>query len=460
MRPRLFVTVHFGLAAGWAIGAAESDVAVDQPLVRGVDGRPVLPPSSLAGSLRDHARRSLPPGDVVELFGPEPPKEKGASLTVSPLSLLGTRLTPDEPAVARVGSTAINAERRVAAEGSLRLAEVIDESVTVAVYLLLELDGADQATTDPAVWAARAARLLTLLQTWQPAVGRGRSTGRGKADLVAAHAHVGALLPHGQEPFLAGLGPDLPAPVDAVLTGTAATRAWLADDGPTLWQSVCRWCVEGAEPVAGATWSLEIALRITEPLHIGTGTGQRSPGGSEVSEVRHRGGRPHAPGSGWKGLLRARFAYILRAVGTSEDDVAEAVRAVFGSTDAVGALIVRGSDISDEQGRPAAVCRQEHNAIDRITGGVRDGLLFAEDVVPAGSLTLTLEERPGHALTGAARLLLLHVLRDLDDGLLGVGAGTTRGQGRVSVEGALRDELAALAAVPSDISSHISAQAS
>ena len=65
--------------------------------------------------------------------------------------------------------------------------------------------------------------------------------------------------------------------------------------------------------------------------------------------------------------------------------------------------------------------------IDRVSGGARDALLFQTEPLTAGRLHLRID-----ALDEAdpwVRNLIWHVVRDIDDGLIGVGSRTTRGLG-------------------------------
>jgi len=73
--------------------------------------------------------------------------------------------------------------------------------------------------------------------------------------------------------------------------------------------------------------------------------------------------------------------------------------------------------------------RVTHNVIDRFTGGVREHLLFTEEVLFKPAIQLELRVRQPASLSSAARDALREALQDLLDGLLPLGAASTRGNG-------------------------------
>ena len=81
---------------GWAVGSApKEDPAIDRDLLLDAGGRPWIPGSSLAGSLRAHLAAASPPADV-RLMGSRPPRNQAESAlsTVSPLWIIGAVFTP------------------------------------------------------------------------------------------------------------------------------------------------------------------------------------------------------------------------------------------------------------------------------------------------------------------------------------------------------------------------------
>ncbi len=73
--------------------------------------------------------------------------------------------------------------------------------------------------------------------------------------------------------------------------------------------------------------------------------------------------------------------------------------------------------------------RMTHNVIDRFTGGVREHLLFTEEVLFKPAIQLELRVLQPALLSSAARDALREALQDLLDGLLPLGAASTRGNG-------------------------------
>ena len=65
--------------------------------------------------------------------------------------------------------------------------------------------------------------------------------------------------------------------------------------------------------------------------------------------------------------------------------------------------------------------------IDRVSGGSRDALLFRTAPITSGRLALQIDALG--EIQPWVRNVIHHVLRDIDDGLIGVGSRTTRGLG-------------------------------
>ena len=116
---------------------------------------------------------------------------------------------------------------------------------------------------------------------------------------------------------------------------------------------------------------------------------------------------------------------------------------VFGHQGQRGKLAFRDSYLED----PAGDLARTHVAIDRVTGGARDALLFQTTPIPAGGVHLRIDQlAPASPWVSNA---ILHVLRDIDDGLIGVGSKTTTGLGALRLTSP-PDLLAALEAVVVD----------
>jgi CRISPR/Cas system CSM-associated protein Csm3 (group 7 of RAMP superfamily) len=422
--------------AGWAVGAADADApGLDRELLTEPDGRAWVPPSSLAGSLRAH----LASRDADErLMGSRPPREgarrPGAPaphLTPSALWVLGTSAhragtdrrdrdaadpgTAGEPGIRRggqapaprtgvVASTAVDPARGGALPKSLRHSRIVDEATMIEFYALLE----GKLTADDE----------QLLGTWQPQVGRDRTRGGGAAKLRRL----------GWRTY------DLREPTDL--------RAWLEAAGPGRFTALTPIKVRtaGPEPALPGT-----EFVITHALHVGTGSRRQK---DKAATVRTRGASPLVPASTWKGLFRSRAGYIIRscwgerAACTCQTGCGECPLCdVFGSATKRGRLAFRDSTITASQQQT-----RTHVAIDRISGGGRDKLLFTDEVVVAGRVTLTIT-----CLGPVAeweRNLLLSVVRDIHDGLIGIGGGSQRGQGTLLLASTSHPAITSLQPMP------------
>ncbi|WP_327706998.1 RAMP superfamily CRISPR-associated protein [Streptomyces decoyicus] len=168
--------------------------------------------------------------------------------------------------------------------------------------------------------------------------------------------------------------------------------------------------------------------------------------------LRDHEGTPLVPGSTWKGVLRSRVAFILRTTGAGTVCSPEAGAATGGCAacevcrafgwsggageagDTIGArslLVFTDSPLAD-----ARVRVRHHVPLDRVFGGARDGLLHSEEVVEDGRLTLhvrlTAGHRNGSEPSPVIRACLILALIDLAEGRIGLGRGTTRGNGTLT----------------------------
>lgn len=411
-------------SAGGVTAPELDNIAVDLPLSRrrghgSTDDEVWVPPTSLAGSLRAHV------GDQAERwFGSAPPAGPASSERLEPsrVRFLGSQTAlPSSPAVRR--STAIDPRRGSAVSSTLRSREVAPEGTIVSLFLRLDQHpGSDDLD-----------EFAHKVQTWRPVIGRGRSTGHGRAKVT----------------LIAWRRLDL---------GTASgLRLWLTAGREGLFPAADGWD-EVRTPTAPHDAKPEVDLRfdIVGALHLGAGT-TASRDGRTHNEIELLAGKPLLPGTAWKGLLRSRCGYILRSCGQAAclapaDDNCRVclLCSLFGwtgtggqagiPTGRVGRLTTHDSVIT------GLVTHRDHVGIDRFTGGARPGLLFRDDVVAEGSLSLRVDVTdPADSLSPAERGLLLHAVRDLHDGLVGVGRATTRGYGSLRLTEdsvAVLDELA------------------
>lgn len=391
----------------WAVGRVPSTSdEIQLPTVvdpRGGTPRPYVPATGLAGSLRRHLGDEL----ATEWLGPEPPdweeaEESGKTREriASRLVLVGTALDSAgaNTRVENRGVTSVDPERRAAHRGGLRTEEW-NHPVTVTIAMTHE-DEADAA-------------LLDALESWTPTVGRASSTGMGAARIKRVE-HLTLDLEDVDEftwwlnqrnPWL--LGADTEA-----LPATTSSTVVDVDD----------------KPRTGESWS--IAWQVREPLHIGSGDNSPDAEPTSGSQVHHTmtvGRKPLIPGSSWKGVVRGRVEVILSLLDAPRRS--ELINLLFGSTQHGRGLLGFEDSVVEPNSIPGGKLQNRtHVAIDRFTGGARDGGLFVVQAVPAGT-PLTLTIRSDHPLPEPVRNLLRHVFRDINDGLIGVGGMVTRGYG-------------------------------
>ena len=235
------------------------------------------------------------------------------------------------------------------------------------------------------------------------------------------------------------------------------------------------------------TWDSPTGILVAEPQDDGSGEGvdagaaDGSPGEAEGADSEEtkparplRAGPEETdpivlPGSSVRGALRTRATRIARTILLAKKDPSTVadwsgagvheqlaqdpslVRDLFGSTTHRGALTVLDT-LAAEDGPSRKVT---HNAGDRWTGGVADGLLYSEEVYDStwNSIVLELdldrlltnaraglgepdgqEDSRGEDRSRAAFCLLGLVLAELAAGTLPLGSRGTRGMGQVEVK--------------------------
>jgi CRISPR/Cas system CSM-associated protein Csm3 (group 7 of RAMP superfamily) len=394
----LIITVMLAVIdvdAGWAVGAADAGSAtIDRELLVDRDGNPWVPASTLAGSLRAHLARN---GADERLMGSRPPGQPTEEpLNPSSLWLLGTRTHANgaAPQTEVVASTAIDPRRRAARPQSLRYSRQVGDACQIKLYALHE------GAVGNADWR--------ILASWRPAIGRDRTRGGGTAKLTR----------------LAYRAYDL--------DDAQQLRQWLNTAGYDRFTGL----TDVTIPAAADDTVLQATFELADPLHIATGSRHNS-----TSLTRTRNGRPLLPATAWKGLFRARTGYIIRtrlgdnAACTTQTGCGDCPLCdLFGSAGRRGRLAFRDSTVNNPEHAERA-----HVAIDRVSGGARDKLLFTQQVIMSGQLTLTINGLD--QIDHWEHNMLLHVVRDLDDGLIGVGGGAQRGQGTLRLTAGSRAVL-------------------
>ncbi|MCX5400803.1 RAMP superfamily CRISPR-associated protein [Streptomyces sp. NBC_00102] len=399
------------------------------PLASDGWGGPHLPGTSPAGSLREHApeaRRRELFGDVFEDDGKPGGQGRSRSTAVaSAVRVLGTRVSaPEAPRSRR--RTAVSGHHAAARAKSLHSRELLPPGTDVSVWFRIDTETADS----PLV-----REVVELLRTWKPRIGGGRTVGLGRAEVVSVrHRTIDLATAEGLRHWLLRGGPDL------------------VDDHAVLVHERSR--TPGAAPDEAYLFGRPLEFRIVDALRIGSGTfleraGRRT---GIARLLRDFEDVPVVPGSTWKGIVRSRVAFVLRSVGyedicSASDDGGPGscgtccVCVSFGwsertggagdrtpATESVGG---RGRLLfADSAVREGRIRIRNHVVIDRVFGGAREEGLFSEETVEDGLVTLHL--RQDGDVPEPVRAALVMALDDLADGRVGIGSGTTRGQGTLA----------------------------
>lgn len=298
--------------------------------------------------------------------------------------------------------------------------------------------------------------VVAALQTWPVHLGGHASTGQGVAEIRRIRTRE------------VDLYRDLPKLMNS------KTTAEFLRNGLAPWQGGAApdWVVV---PERAGQEVLTTMFRLVDPLFIDPRDCPEE-GRSNKSETS-----TFISGSAWKGIVRSRCEYILRSVGVpaclSSDDgtCGECPTCrLFGWTPRQG-LAERGLDSPDGAsallrfadsricgGAPGSDDRAlqwldvDHVAINRFTGGAEDSKLFVERAIaPPGWLRLTVRTKTSLDATPTwAAPLLWMALRDIHDGLVGVGHSTTRGMGTLALaEGEVPKMMVALQEWPDALTS-------
>lgn len=407
--PRTLIRITLSMDRPWAVGAVPDGRAeIDLPVL--IDPRggkaAYLPATSLVGALREHLS-----DNAEHWLGPLPGMAEQATgkreLVASRLWALGTRLLgADKHVLEMVTSTRIDGARAAAAAGSLRVEQSVGVKADAGVDWYLQ---ADENVPDS---------LLDALSSWQPFIGRRRSSGLGRCHVNAVQAVTVDL-----------------DDADHLTWWLAGRHEWLGGAGAVPETATV---AERGGPGLRPSSMLVLDWRVVEPLAVGTG---ESPWGADSSEraFRLRAGVPVIPGTAWKGVFRHRVEFILSACGADMATRTRIVGRLFGeaavqrhssgvSTGGRGMLRFLDTAIRGANGPKPPEVKRTHVAIDRLTGGARDGLLFTVRAIDEGAKTRTQIESDSKLET-PIHTLLRHVARDIDDALVGVGGMTSRGYG-------------------------------
>lgn len=426
---RTVIRVDIAIDQQWAVGAAPDlffrpegpDTADDDRTARlGVqkspDGKLILPATSLVGSLFSHLVDAFDKSYAEAWLGGRiKDAEQGSSSPPAPSSVrcLATFVHGKDgaaPSIETLTTTAIDPRRRAAAPNMLRREEVVEPA---SVTWWLEWDhGQPHLLLDD---------LLTGLATWRPIIGRRRTADRGRAHVTRVfHKTVDLSSPEGLTWWLAdrhdldvGSSDPLPPAAWTHTPGTSASTGRVIKTVP---------------------------FTVADALFVGGGTIVMDEGGHQVQVSRDV-----VPSTSWRGIFRHRVAHILRV--TTEGSAADVEKLILETQDRLfGTARSKGpSDTGGHRGRlrfatsrlSKELEERKHVAIDRITGGAQDSLLYTYRYYPAGTsvlLTIYDDGPTDKPLNDQDMWLLEQVIRDLADGIIGIGGLTSRGYGTLQRE--------------------------
>ena len=402
----------------WLIGGLSTlSDEIDIPFVQNPrTNDPVLPGPSIAGSLRSTAMKVLS-GDAAEateeLFGhvtlsvESDGKIKKTITAASAVEILGATLVNKKPETLKRHRTAINRETGAALNRMLRNEEIVEPT---SYRIIVQAQGR---ASDKYSYVSQFDKVL---EEWQPQLGRGRSVGLGRGKVekamrislnLASYEGLQWWLFEKQGFFDSALE-NVPEKLDGKIE-----RDSLSIKSNT------------------ETAHITVKFELKEPVHVGF----EKPESGEIP-IYQQFGHPAIPATSWKGIFRHRVETIITLV-DSYDLANDVANVMFGSSDTGrGLLRFRDSyfvDTNDKKLDEGRLQRREHVAIDRFSGGAKDSAKFTWQCVPQGFLAELAIDFPDKEKYSECNNLIKHVVRDIHDGMIGIGAGISRGYGRLIV---------------------------
>ena len=402
----------------WLIGGLSTlSDEIDIPFVQNPrTNDPVLPGPSIAGSLRSTAMKVLS-GDAAEateeLFGhvtlsvESDGKTKKTITAASAVEILGATLVNKKPETLKRHRTAINRETGAALNRMLRNEEIVEPT---SYRIIVQVQGR---ASDKYSYVSQFDKVL---EEWQPQLGRGRSVGLGRGKVekamrislnLASYEGLQWWLFEKQGFFDSALE-NVPEKLDGKIE-----RDSLSIKSNT------------------ETAHITVKFELKEPVHVGF----EKPESGEIP-IYQQFGHPAIPATSWKGVFRHRVETIITLV-DSYDLANDVANVMFGSSDTGrGLLRFRDSyfvDTNDKKLDEGRLQRREHVAIDRFSGGAKDSAKFTWQCVPQGFLAELAIDFPDKEKYSECNNLIKHVVRDIHDGMIGIGAGISRGYGRLIV---------------------------
>lgn len=420
-----------------AISTGFRETLADTQIARDVNGLPRIPASSFAGVWRHLATQSLPYIDVEHYFGYTSDQQSAASnIIVSDGRILDSkhrkvpnyvdpnvidndpvlRLCKRERPLQRDG-VAIN-DRGVAKEKNKYDKVMLPTGLRFTLNIEVKQNTTDEVSS-----------LLALLNDSRFALGSSTRNGLGQFAVVQSEVVYVVL----------GSNPNAGQELQHTLQRACANENALSDP---------QYQPQSSKLLA------EIPLQAIDNWRCGRGSQLLGPKSSDsnVSIISYSEpkvvwrdqratlsqSQPVLCGSSVKGMIAHRVAFHYRkhqhVWAESMADASheewqkrpDALNKLFGfaedDTGKAGRLVVLDSPINVEH-----IVTRHHNAIDRFTGGVRQGALFTEELLYQPSFTITLLLLGDEPISEPLQLALTDTLEDIELGLLSIGAGSGRG---------------------------------
>jgi len=402
---RIFIRGTLVLTSPLCIGTGDHDSRIDAPVLRGVDGIPYIPGTSLAGALQACLRESFAPvdeHDAARFWGSSTDDGVQSAFIVGDATVLTGCL---EWAVEERDGVSIDATTGTAIDGRKYNFDVVPAGNRFSWISEVVVRACD----DPAMTECLSKTVLSSLESGLVPVGAHTTKGFGRLELR-----------------------------DATVCVFDMTQA----DGV---EAYLRYCQDGnldsghpltCEPLAPSDrdFTIEGDFRLTSSLMVRSySTKPEDPDETHIKS----GGQDVLPGTSLKGVLRHRAAMILAALGEQDPEQTEGFRSLFGYAET--AHQATGKKVGSLRSRlfvDEAVITGAHSElqtrvqIDRFTGGVRKGAFL--EAMPLWSnhgderLHLCLRV---HRCKGWEAGLLMLLLKDLWTSDLPVGGEHAVGRG-------------------------------
>ncbi|WP_200389534.1 RAMP superfamily CRISPR-associated protein [Thiocapsa imhoffii] len=449
-----------------SIGTGGSDGIYDHPIVRDANGLPIIPGTSLAGVLRhlwitEHGQTASD-----KLFGYQE-RDRGAAsrLEVATCVLQDSRGRPIEglligsererlksdallrAALASREDPVFRDRVRLTHRGVAKHRGKFDRSVLLAGYRFSgELRLWSEHHDDPG-WTG----LLALLGDPRLRLGGATRAGLGAVSLKSLHTACFDL--NGKPDDIARFQA-LPETIGDT-TGLKITTLPSADSRSPIHQLRLRlkandfWRIGQGNKAFGQYDKTPDLLPKAEPAVLWNkqGHGQIEPRLALIPASSIKGALAHRTAFHWN-VLNSNFVEKMAPESMADWDASEhceAVQELFGYAKDRETSAGRARNATGRAGRiliddiylpipgQQGLGHLMHNSIDRFTGGVRNRMLFSEELLYQQSIDLIITLLPGVEGTDPnARLALARALDDLCAGRLALGAGSVKGHGTFS----------------------------